>query len=81
MEWKKGEHAQCRSKVRKGWSDSVTTDDCVVIAWQPALGLAATDRRLLPYGAPEATFRARPGCLPGPSVLYLATKAAWAVRG
>ncbi|WP_114969640.1 malonate transporter subunit MadM [Rhodoferax ferrireducens] len=38
-------------------------------------GLAATDRRLVPYGALVATFHTGVGCLLGPSVLYLATKA------
>jgi len=38
-------------------------------------GLAATDRRLVPYGALVATFHTGLGCLMGPSVLYLATKA------
>lgn len=38
-------------------------------------GLAATDRRLVPYGALVATFHTGFGCLLGPSVLYLATRA------
>lgn len=38
-------------------------------------GLAATDRRLVPYGALVATFHTGLGCLMGPSVLFLATKA------
>ena len=38
-------------------------------------GLAATDRRLVPYGALVATFHTGLGCFMGPSVLYLATKA------
>ncbi len=38
-------------------------------------GLAATDRKLVPYGALVATFHTGLGCLMGPSVLYLATKA------
>ena len=38
-------------------------------------GLAATDRRLVPYGALVATFHTGFGCLLGPSVLFLATKA------
>jgi len=38
-------------------------------------GLAATDRRLVPYGALVATFHTGLGCLLGPSALYLATKA------
>ena len=38
-------------------------------------GLAATDRRLVPYGALVATFHTGIGCLFGPSVLFLATKA------
>jgi malonate transporter MadM subunit len=37
-------------------------------------GLAATDRRLVPYGALVATFHTGFGCLLGPSVLYLAVK-------
>jgi malonate transporter MadM subunit len=38
-------------------------------------GLAATDRRLVPYGALVATFHTGFGCLLGPSVLYLVTRA------
>ena len=38
-------------------------------------GLAATDRKLVPYGALVATFHTGLGCLLGPSVLFLATKA------
>ena len=38
-------------------------------------GLAATDRKLVPYGALVATFHTGLGCFMGPSVLYLATKA------
>lgn len=38
-------------------------------------GLAATDRRLVPYGALVATFHTGLGCLLGPSVLFLAVKA------
>lgn len=38
-------------------------------------GLAATDRRLVPYGALVATFHTGLGCLLGPSILFLATKA------
>ncbi|CAO3426556.1 malonate transporter subunit MadM [Azospirillum endophyticum] len=38
-------------------------------------GLAATDRRLVPYGALVATFHTGLGCLLGPSVLFLAIKA------
>lgn len=38
-------------------------------------GLAATDRRLVPYGALVATFHTGFGCLLGPSVLFLAVKA------
>jgi malonate transporter MadM subunit len=38
-------------------------------------GLAATDRKLVPYGALVATFHTGLGCLLGPSVLYFATKA------
>ena len=38
-------------------------------------GLAATDRKLVPYGALVATFHTGLGCLMGPSVLFLATKA------
>lgn len=38
-------------------------------------GLAATDRRLVPYGALVATFHTGVGCLIVPSILYLATKA------
>jgi malonate transporter MadM subunit len=36
--------------------------------------LAATDRRLVPYGALVATFHTGLGCLMGPSVLFLAVK-------
>lgn len=35
-------------------------------------GLAATDKRLVPYGAMTATFYTGLGCLMGPSVIYLA---------
>jgi malonate transporter MadM subunit len=38
-------------------------------------GLAATDRRLVPYGALVATFHTGLGCLMAPSVMYLAVKA------
>jgi malonate transporter MadM subunit len=38
-------------------------------------GLAATDRKLVPYGALVATFHTGLGCLLGPSVLYLSVKA------
>ena len=38
-------------------------------------GLAATDRRLVPYGALIATFHTGVGCLLGPSLLYFATRA------
>ena len=38
-------------------------------------GLAATDRRLVPYGALVATFHTGIGCLLGPSVLFLVIKA------
>lgn len=38
-------------------------------------GLAATDRRLVPYGALVATFHTGVGCLLGPSVLFFATRA------
>jgi malonate transporter MadM subunit len=38
-------------------------------------GLAATDRRLVPYGALVATFHTGFGCLLGPSILFLATRA------
>lgn len=40
-----------------------------------AAGLAATDPKLVPYGAMTATFYTGMGCLLCPSVLYLATKA------
>ena len=33
-------------------------------------GLAATDRRLVPYGALTATFHTGLGCLLAPSILY-----------
>jgi len=38
-------------------------------------GLAATDRRLVPYGALVATFHTGLGCLLGPSLLFFATRA------
>jgi malonate transporter MadM subunit len=37
-------------------------------------GLAATDRKLVPYGALVATFHTGLGCLLGPSLLYFATR-------
>ncbi|WP_295460725.1 malonate transporter subunit MadM [uncultured Pseudomonas sp.] len=38
-------------------------------------GLAATDRRLVPYGALTATFHTGLGCLLGPSLLYFCVRA------
>ncbi len=38
-------------------------------------GLAATDERLVPYGAMTATFYTGLGCLVGPSVVYLFIRA------
>ncbi|TWT78129.1 Malonate/sodium symporter MadM subunit [Posidoniimonas polymericola] len=38
-------------------------------------GLAATDERLVPYGAMTATFYTGLGCLLGPSVAYIAVRA------
>src|SRR5580698_3990623 len=38
-------------------------------------GLAATDRRLVPYGSLTATFHTGVGCLVAPSLLYLAVRA------
>jgi malonate transporter MadM subunit len=38
-------------------------------------GLAATDPRLVPYGAMTATFYTGVGCLLGPSILFLIVKA------
>jgi len=38
-------------------------------------GLAATDRRLVPYGSLTATFHTGVGCLVAPSVLFLAVRA------
>lgn len=38
-------------------------------------GLAATDPKLVPYGAMTATFYTGVGCLMGPSVLYLTVSA------
>ena len=38
-------------------------------------GLAATDPKLVPYGALTATFHTGIGCLVGPSLLYLALRA------
>lgn len=40
-----------------------------------AAGLAATDQRLVPYGAMTATFYTGVGCLLGPSVIYVAIRA------
>ncbi|MDU2064175.1 MAG: malonate transporter subunit MadM [Sporomusaceae bacterium] len=40
-----------------------------------AAGLAATDPKLVPYGAMTATFYTGLGCLLCPSILFLATKA------
>lgn len=40
-----------------------------------AAGLAATDPKLVPYGAMTATFYTGVGCLLGPSLLYLLTAA------
>ena len=41
-------------------------------------GLAATDRKLVPYGALIATFHTGLGCLLGPSLLFFAVKAIFA---
>ena len=41
-------------------------------------GLAATDRKLVPYGALVATFHTGLGCLLGPSVLFFGLKAVMA---
>ncbi|MDP5308452.1 malonate transporter subunit MadM [Paracoccus spongiarum] len=38
-------------------------------------GLAATDKRLVPYGAMTATFYTGLGCLMGPSLMYLMIRA------
>ena len=38
-------------------------------------GLAATDPKLVPYGAMTATFYTGVGCLLAPSLLYLLVKA------
>jgi malonate transporter MadM subunit len=38
-------------------------------------GLAATDRRLVPYGSLTATFHTGVGCLVAPSILYMAVRA------
>jgi malonate transporter MadM subunit len=38
-------------------------------------GLAATDPKLVPYGAMTATFYTGVGCLLGPSLLFLAVRA------
>jgi malonate transporter MadM subunit len=40
-----------------------------------AAGLAATDPKLVPYGAMTATFYTGVGCLLAPSILYLLVKA------
>jgi malonate transporter MadM subunit len=38
-------------------------------------GLAATNPKLVPYGALTATFHTGIGCLVGPSILFLAVRA------
>ena len=38
-------------------------------------GLAATDKRLVPYGAMTATFYTGIGCLLGPSLFYVILRA------
>ena len=38
-------------------------------------GLAATDKRLVPYGAMTATFYTGLGCLLGPSLMYFIFRA------
>jgi len=38
-------------------------------------GLAATDERLVPYGAMTATFYTGLGCLVGPSVVFMTIRA------
>ena len=38
-------------------------------------GLAATDPKLVPYGALTATFHTGIGCLVGPSIFYLVMRA------
>ena len=38
-------------------------------------GLAATDKRLVPYGAMTATFYTGLGCLLGPSLIYIIIRA------
>lgn len=40
-----------------------------------AAGLAATDQRLVPYGAMTATFYTGVGCLLAPSILFLSVRA------
>jgi len=40
-----------------------------------AAGLAATDPKLVPYGAMTATFYTGVGCLLGPSILYIVVDA------
>jgi hypothetical protein len=47
------------------------------MSWQNgvAAGLAATDHRLVPYGAMTATFYTGVGCLLGPSLLYFLVEA------
>lgn len=42
-------------------------------------GLAATDRKLVPYGALVATFHTGLGCLLGPSLLFIVVKALFSV--
>ena len=38
-------------------------------------GLAATDPKLVPYGAMTATFYTGPGCFLGPSVVFMVIRA------
>ena len=46
-----------------------------ITPWSKTGGLAATDPKLVPYGAMTSTFYTGLGCLKGPSVLFLATRA------
>ena len=44
-------------------------------------GLAATDPKLVPYGALTATFHTGIGCLVGPSLFFLIVRAWWDEAG
>jgi hypothetical protein len=72
----RGVHAHKRVLVDAGLierDDSGASSE--VIALSVAGGLAATDPRLVPYGAMTATFYTGVGCLLAPSVLYFVVRA------